>query len=364
MSKRRVGARLRIVAGALAATMLLAGCGIGLQDLPIGGSAGAGAISVTVQLESAIGLVHGAEVRFGQKVVGRISDMQVGAHGADVQVSLAGDLDLAADTAAVVELPTALGTPHIRLLDPDTGGPRLADGDVIALSVTELGPRIESTLAGLGMLLDGGGVGRLETVVAELHTAFDGRAEQMAELTDFTADLLERAHAGREDFDAAVTAAAAVAERAAESGPLIDRGLDQVPDLVAVLAGQQQTLDDLLGATADLAAVGAQITAAAPDQMSTAATDAAAVVAALQDFSDRLAAGLDGMNRFMADFGRAVRGDYLTFVGTLDVPGTIDSLFFGPDGPPVPRERSEDGRKDPFAVFDDIATALDGGVGR
>src|SRR5699024_1152743 len=267
-------------------------------------------------------------------------------------------------TAAVVELPTALGTPHIRLLDPGTGGPRLGDGDVIALSATELGPRIESTLAGLGMLLDGGGVGRLETVVAELHTAFDGRAEQMAELTDFTAELLERAHAGREDFDAAVTAAAAVTERAAEGAPLVDRGLDQVPELVAVLAAQQLTRDELLGATGALAAAGAQITGAAPDQMSTAVSDAAAVVAALQDFSDRLAAGLDAMNRFMTDFGRAVRGDYLTFVGTLDVPGTIDSLFFGPDGPPAARERGADGRKDPFAVFDDIDELLSGGGGR
>ncbi|GEM_PF-465523 len=364
MSARRVGPLLRAAAGVPAATMLLAGCGIGLQDLPIGGSAGAGAISVTVQLESAIGLVDGAEVLLGQQVVGRVADMEVGRYGADVRVSLAGDLDLAADTAAVVELPTALGTPHIRLLDPGTGGPRLGDGDVIALSATELGPRIESTLAGLGMLLDGGGVGRLETVVAELHTAFDGRAEQMAELTDFTAELLERAHAGREDFDAAVTAAAAVTERAAEGAPLVDRGLDQVPELVAVLAAQQQTLDDLLGATGDLAAAGAQITGAAPDQMSTAVSDAAAVVAALQDFSDRLAAGLDAMNRFMTDFGRAVRGDYLTFVGTLDVPGTIDSLFFGPDGPPAARERGADGRKDPFAVFDDIDELLSGGGGR
>src|SRR5699024_6902030 len=207
------------------------------------------ALALHDALPISIGLVHGAEVRLGQKVVGRVAAMEVGEYGADVRVSLASGLDLAADTAAVVELPTALGTPHIRLLDPGTAGPRLGDGDVIALSATELGPRIESTLAGLGMLLDGGGVGRLETVIGELHTAFDGRAEQIAELTDFTAELLERAHAGRADFDAAVTAAAAVTARAAEGGPLLERGLDQVPELVAVLAAQQQTLDDLLGAT-------------------------------------------------------------------------------------------------------------------
>src|SRR5689334_12010296 len=158
---------------------------IGIQDLPLGRTSPTDTMAVTVVLPTADGITIGADVRNGQKVVGRVSGMNLAASGASVQLSLADADGLDSGTVASVELPSALGNPFVRLSSAQLAPQRaLRDGDVIPPSHTELGPQIESALATFGALLSRSGVDQLATIVTELDKAFGGRADKVRGLID------------------------------------------------------------------------------------------------------------------------------------------------------------------------------------
>ncbi len=85
---------VRIIAGIViigvgsAAVLAFGGCSAGIQDLPLGRSADGDAYNVALQLAGADGLVLGADVRSGQKVIGRVSALSADVVGADVTLSL------------------------------------------------------------------------------------------------------------------------------------------------------------------------------------------------------------------------------------------------------------------------------------
>ena len=170
---------------AATATGLWAASDLGLQDLPVGRSAQGRTMAVTVILPTAEGITIGADVRTGQKVVGRVSGMKLASYGASIRLSVRQDSMLPADTRASVELPSALGNPFVRLSAPnpavtDTAPRVLRDGDVIPPDRTELGPQIESALATFGALMSRSGVDQLATIVTELDKAFGGRSAKIS----------------------------------------------------------------------------------------------------------------------------------------------------------------------------------------
>ena len=65
----RIIASLVIIGVGSAAVLAFGGCSAGIQDLPLGRSADGDAYNVALQLAGADGLVLGADVRSGQKVI-------------------------------------------------------------------------------------------------------------------------------------------------------------------------------------------------------------------------------------------------------------------------------------------------------
>ncbi len=188
-----------VVGGALVGAVLVAGCGAGIQDLPLGRSVPGDTYTVHVQLADADGLLTGADVRNGQRVVGRVSDLSTDTVGAIVDLNLSSSVALPENVEVAVELPSALGSPFIRLRAPEQPSTEmLADGDVIAESRTEVGPQIESALAALGTILTGSGFDQLQTVLDELNVAFAGRPRQVRDLLGTVTTLTGlRCHIGR-----------------------------------------------------------------------------------------------------------------------------------------------------------------------
>ena len=159
-SPRRV--RLAALAMAVAGTAVVSGCGYGIQDLPVGRSAGAGAFDVDVHLSSADGIVLGADVRYGQQIVGRVAALNTATTGANLQVSLQRELEVPSNVLVSVEIASALGSPYLRLVTPaDAASDRSSDGDVITVGNTDLGPRVETMLASLGNVVSGSGMDQL-----------------------------------------------------------------------------------------------------------------------------------------------------------------------------------------------------------
>lgn len=332
---------LRAVVCALAAAALLSGCGLGMQDLPVGRSADGPSYDVRLQLHSASGLVLGAEVRVGQRVIGRVAAMQTDVVGAKVTLSLSTEAPVSRDVRASLELPTALGSPYIRLTDPaaesgEEPGQPLRAGDVIEQSRTEIGPQIESTLATLGLLVNGSGLDQMQVIVQELDTAFGGRSDEVRGLTDTMGELFGEAAANQGEFGEALVLAARISEQLVGQQQVIDGFLDSVPAAMEVLARQRATIAALLDSSNELAANANAILADSPRGLDEMLVDASATIGALGAFNDRIGETLGHMNVFVDNFSRAVRGDYLMFDGALDLPGVLRSLWLGAAPPATP----------------------------
>jgi len=316
----------------VAATGLLsaAGCGYGIQDLPVGRSAGGDTVDVIVQLPVADGIVLGADVRYGQQIVGRVAAMDVATTGANVRVSLGADVDVPRNIRVSVEIPSALGSPYLRLVLPDDpASVSLSDGDVVAVADTELGPRVETMLATLGTVVSGSGLDQLSTVVDELNTAFGGRSDEVQALADSATALMTQAIDQQTEFDRAMVLAADVTRRMADEEEVMSRYLDSTAAAVDVMVSQRDSIVALLDSTTRLASTVEAYTAATPGGISGMLTDAETVAATLASFNDRMGTTLANMNSFMDNFGRAVRGDYLVFDGALEIPESLDSVFAG-----------------------------------
>lgn len=301
---------------------------IGIQDLPLGRTSPSDTMAVTVVLPTADGITIGADVRNGQKVVGRVSGMSLAASGASVQLSLADADGLDSGTVASVELPSALGNPFVRLSSAQLAPQRaLRDGDVIPPSHTELGPQIESALATFGALLSRSGVDQLATIVTELDKAFAGRADKVRGLIDSMSLLAAKASEHQGDFDQAMSLAANITGQFGHEQKTVAGYLDAVPKVVAMLDVQRAKLQTLFSSTTALAATANSVLSST--DLNAMVTDAGTVVGMMGTFNDRLGGMLTSMNTFLEKFGSSVHGDYLMFDGALDIPGTIDKLLTG-----------------------------------
>ena len=320
---------IRVVA-ATAGVLLTAGCGVGMQDLPLGRSADGPAYTVTLQLATAEGLLFGADVRTGQKVIGRIQSLDTDTIGAKVGLSLEESTELPDNVLASVELPSALGSPFIRLTPPaDPSGRPLQDGDVIVETSTTIGPQVESMLATLGTIVTGSGLAQLQTVVSELDTAFSGRSGEIRGLTDTMTTLLASANANQDDFEVAIDTAARISGQLAGQQATVDAYLDAMPGAVRALTEQRDSIAALLDSTRQLTDTANVVVSGDPGGLGAMVSDASTVMGTLAAFNSEIGATLDNMNTFLDNFGSAVHGDYLNFDGALDIPGTIDTLLTG-----------------------------------
>lgn len=330
---------------ALCGTALVAASDLGIQDLPLGRSAQGENMALTVVLPTADGIAIGADVRDGQKVVGRVSGLSLAASGASVELSVRSDSMLPANTVASVELPSALGNPFVRLAAPAQPSARvLRDGDVIPPTQTQLGPQIETALATFGALMSRSGVDQLTTIVNELNIAFGGRSDKIRGLIDAISVLTGKTQEHQGEFDQALRLAADVSTQFRREQQTVDGYLDAVPKVVAMLDVQRAKLATLFASTTALAATANAVFG----QADTAALvrDAGTVVEALGSYNDRLGDTLSTMNTFLDRFNGSVHGDYLMFDGALDIPGTIDKLLTGGlivNGIPITGQEALDG---------------------
>ncbi|NLG48065.1 MCE family protein [Gordonia sp. (in: high G+C Gram-positive bacteria)] len=344
-------ARRGRVAATAAAVMLstaLTGCSYGLQDLPVGG--GSGGIDVTADFAVADGVVAGADVRSGQQVIGRVVDIAIAESslvadsgstnpGARLTLALDRDIDLPANVTAALEVPSALGTPFIRLERPEHPVGTLTDGSRIGVDRSSIGPQVEGTLAALGTVVSGSGFGQLQSIVTSLNEAFATRSDKVGDLIDTLNRLLSKSSPYTRDFNRAMSAAARVSDVFAANQEKVAAFLDQTPRAVAVLSGQRDRIAALMTQTTGLAKNLDAITRGRQQQLNQLVPDAKKLVDALGSFNDDVGQTLTQMNAFMTNFSSAVRGDYLTFDGALDVPGSIDKILTGgmlASGQPLP----------------------------
>ncbi|MFR9750739.1 MCE family protein [Nocardia sp. 004] len=117
-----------VLAGVLVAVLVAAGVWTGLMRL--------GTTKVTAYFPSTIGLYAGDDVRILGVKVGRIDSIEPGSDQVEVRMTIDRGIDVPADPRAVILSPSLVSARFIQLAPAYTGGPKLADGDVIPIEHT------------------------------------------------------------------------------------------------------------------------------------------------------------------------------------------------------------------------------------
>ena len=216
---------------AAAATVLVAGCGTGLESLPLPAPGlTANSITVTAVFSNALNLPAKAKVKLNGADIGEVESTHAHDFTALVTMRIRSDVPVRIGTTAQLRSATPLGDVFVALKpDPNQapGTPLLHDGDVIPVGSTTAAATIEEVLGSAALLINGGAIRRLVSIINGAGSALGGRGDKVAELLHQSGELISRLGA-----------------RSAQ----INDALRSTSELAAALQAHQNTLNETLAA--------------------------------------------------------------------------------------------------------------------
>lgn len=256
-------ARIKPLAAGLAVATVVSGCGFDAYDLPLPGGVDTGddAYQVRIEFADVIDLVPMSSVKVNDVSVGKVTDIALDGWHAVVTVELKGDVDLPDNATARLRQTSLLGEKFVSLSAPIDRAPqgRLEDGDLIPLSQTDRIPELEEVLSALSLLLNGGGLANVKTIVQELNNVMAGREPQirslLTELTTFVGQLDDN----KGDVVTALRKVNNLSIEINEQKQAIIDALDTLPGALESLDQQRTDLVKMLDALSRLSAVGTRV---------------------------------------------------------------------------------------------------------
>lgn len=353
--------RARATVAALAAALLLGGCGTTVENLPLpGGDVEGETYELKAVFADALNLPGKAKVRLGGVDIGVVQSIETRDYVAHVVMAITEDVRLPKGTTAELRQPTPLGDVFVSV-EPPGGklkGQKLADGATIGLHSTSTAATVEDSLAAATILINGGGLGRLKDITRELNKAFDSGGDRIPQLLDELRTTVRTLNSRTGEIDRVLNSMRSVTKVLQQRKGSIDNLLEEYPPAFDVLSRNTDRL------TSTLAKVGA-----ASDQ-TLAATQASKddLKAILRD----LGPVLDGFNALRGDLGPTLR-DMVTLgklveqnteghalTGYVTVVG-VDNAPVVSGGTPPDRGDLEDGRDQLTGTLGDILERLGGG---
>jgi phospholipid/cholesterol/gamma-HCH transport system substrate-binding protein len=239
----------------------------GVYDLPLPGGADVGdhPYRVTVQFADLLDLVPQAAVKVNDVPVGRVESIGLGGTDgwtAEAVLAVNGDVVLPADAVANLRQSSLLGEKFVELAAPTgASGPvtdRLADGAVITLDRTNRHAEIEEVFGALSLLLNGGGIGQLQTINRELSKVLTGNETEIRAFLSNLDVLVTELDTHKGEITAALDGlnrlSATLAARESQiSGALTELtpGLQALSEQRTALVTMLQSLDSLSGVAID-----------------------------------------------------------------------------------------------------------------
>jgi phospholipid/cholesterol/gamma-HCH transport system substrate-binding protein len=236
---------MKKIAYAVLACSMLAGCGFdGVQSLPLPGAIdGPDTYPVTLHLEDATNLVPKESCRSHDTVVGSVESVTLDDNlDAEVVCRIRDDVTLPANVQGAIKETSLLGERYVAL-DPPVGARRrgvLPRGAVIPASETRVDPNVELVLGTLSMVLNGGGLGQLETITRELNVAFS-KADVKGTFRELR-HLMGTLNAHRSDITTTLEGLDRLALRTSSQRHVIAQALDAAPGGLRALHGNRPEL--------------------------------------------------------------------------------------------------------------------------
>lgn len=328
--------RHAVVSLAVCVVLVVSGCGDwrGLNSLPLPGTEGRGAGAYTIQAElpQVVNLDNNARVRVGDVTVGNVIRIERQGWHALVTMMLNGDVDLPANSTATLGQTSLLGSLHIELAAPtdEPAQGKLGQGSIIRLQNAGAYPTTEETLSALSLLLNGGGIGRIGEITKELSKAFDGRAEDLRSLITQLDLFVEYLDDQKDDIIAAADSLNYLVGQIAEQEPVVDRALSTVPDALAVLRDERETIADAVDQIGKFSALAADSVNQTKENLVRELRDLGPVLESLANAGQDLTRSLDFYSTFpfpKPTLSKWLRGDYANLTAVVDL--TLSRLDAG-----------------------------------
>jgi phospholipid/cholesterol/gamma-HCH transport system substrate-binding protein len=315
----------------------LSGCGWrGLNSMRLPGTEGSGPGSYTVEVQLPdIGTIQqNSRVRVADVTVGNVVKIERQDWHALLTIRLDGDVNLPANATAKVGQTSLLGSLHVELA-PATDEPpqgRLHEGSLIPLKNGGAYPTTEQTLAAVSLLLNGGGVGRLQDVVQTFSTAFRGREQEMRSLIEQLDKFVANVNDQTGDIIDATESLNRVVGTFADQKPVVDQALKTIPDALAVLKDERAHLAEALDQFGKFSALTADAVNQTKENLVKELKELAPVLHSLADAGPALTRSLSILLTYPfpnETLDNWMRGDYgnLTMVVDLTL-SRLDSAFF------------------------------------
>jgi phospholipid/cholesterol/gamma-HCH transport system substrate-binding protein len=332
--------RRRGIGAVLAATLIAAaasGCGWrGLNSLSLPGTQGEGpgAFTIQAQMPDVNNLQPNSRVRVGDVNVGTVAKIERQDWHALLTLRLNSDVNLPANATITLGQTSLLGSLHIELAPPTDAAPagKLRQGSLIPLSAGKAYPSTEETLAAASMLLNNGGIEHVDAITKALSTAFDGREDDLRSLLAQLDTFIGRVNDQTDDIIKATDSLNRLVGQFAEQKPVIDKGIDTIPDALAVLNRQREHLIDAVDLLGKFSALAADSVNQTKDSLVAELKDMGPVLQSLADSGRSLTHSLNQFVSFpfaQDTLDKWWRGDYANISLVVDLTlSRLDASFF------------------------------------
>jgi phospholipid/cholesterol/gamma-HCH transport system substrate-binding protein len=344
-------------AAVLLSALLLAGCGlsgVSLERLPAPHGVSGPSYGITAQFDDVGTLTVGAKVKLQGAIVGEVDAIRTRDFRAEVSMRIGTRFRLPAGSTFQIRFTTPLGEDFVAVAEPaNPSGRSLGDGALVPLGDTSQAPTVEDTFAALSLLLNGGGLGKLQTIAHELGLALHGNTGAARGVIDKLDAVVTDLHAHSDDITRALDALQQVSTRLDASSGVLEQALAEFPDTLALLAQDTGRVRALLGRVSALGDTVRDLLARGQDALLADLDALRPTVQALADSSADLVPTFNTLIRFGELFDRATPGDYLNLAVTVQL------LFDAPAQRPQPQpQQASDGTN---AVADALRAAMNGG---
>lgn len=300
----------RVVPWVLVA-VVATGCSTSAQDLPLPGSRVSGpTYSLGADFDDALNLAVGAPVKVDGVTVGRVREVTAADFTARVDLDVRESTELHDGATARLRATTPLGELFVQIDDADTGR-RLQDGDRLGRKSTSVAPTIEDTMTSASLVINGGGLGQLQTIVREANLALGGREDEARDVLGRMARTAAALNASSDDIDRALDALADVSATLERERDTTNAALRDVAPAARTLRANTDRLVTLLQSIEDFGEVTTETIDRTRDDLLSVLNTMGPVFDELNALEDELGPGIDTLLAFAKLVDRGVPTDWL-----------------------------------------------------
>ncbi|WP_109506210.1 MCE family protein [Nocardioides speluncae] len=316
----RLGSLLAAVLAVLLSACSVQVPGTGPTDTP------GDAYKVTAVFDDALNLTHGAPVKIGGVKVGEVTAIRADDYTARVDLAIDDDTKIPKGSLFRLRYTTALGELFVEV-HPAEGGASLADGNVVQAPDAETAVTVEDTLASASLLINGGSLGQVQTIVDELNTALSGRVGATRGLLTQTDLFLKNALTSTREIDRVLSALSSVSKTLAARKNTINKALRQIRPAAKTLTDNTDELAKLLRRTSSMARSTDRVVRRTRNDLVKVVDQVGPLVDKLFEIDGSLEGNLGLANRFIGQVDNAVPTDYINLravgnlLSILQVPG-------------------------------------------